>query len=57
MINWGTEKTLVIPPNKWTYFKFPIATNYGGVQKVYDLIFQIHEGGKTIYFDNIMIVP
>ncbi len=57
MINWGSEKTLVIPPNKWTYFKFPIATNYGGVQKVNDLIFQIYEGGKTIYFDNIMIVP
>ncbi len=57
MINWGTEKTLTIAPNKWQYFKFPIATTYPGVSKIHDLIFQIHNEGKTLYFDNIVIVP
>ncbi|MBY0536142.1 MAG: IPT/TIG domain-containing protein [Chitinophagaceae bacterium] len=53
-INWGNQKVITIPANKWTYFKFDLVTNYPGVTSVNNVTFQIFEDGKTVYFDNIM---
>lgn len=54
LINWGNQKVITIPANKWTYFRYELATAYPGVNDVNNVTFQIQEAGKTIYFDNIM---
>lgn len=53
-LNWGNQKVITVPANKWTYFKYELATNYPGVTSVNNVTFQIVEAGKTVYFDNIM---
>lgn len=53
-LNWGNQKVVTIPANKWTYFRYELATNYPGVNSVNNVTFQIVEGGKTLLFDNIM---
>lgn len=53
-LNWGNQKVVTIPANKWTYFRYELATNYPGVTSVNNVTFQIVEGGKTLLFDNIM---
>jgi hypothetical protein len=55
-LNWGNQKTVTIPANKWTYFRYELAIAYPGVTAVDNVTFQIVEAGKTIYFDNIMFV-
>jgi hypothetical protein len=55
-LNWGNQKIITIPANKWTYFRYELATAYPGVTNVDNVTFQIHDAGKTIYFDNIMFV-
>lgn len=55
-INWSRTKTYTIPANKWTYFKEPIAGFLSGINNITDFVFQIHDAGKTIYFDNIILV-
>ncbi len=53
-LNWGNQKVITIPANKWTYFRYELATNYPGVTSVNNVTFQIFDAGKTVYFDNIM---
>jgi IPT/TIG domain len=53
-INWGNQKVFTVPANKWTYFKYNLATEFPGVTNVDNVTFQMHNEGKTIYFDNIM---
>lgn len=53
-LNWGNQKVITIPANKWTYFRYELATNYPGVTSVNNVTFQIVDAGKTVYFDNIM---
>lgn len=48
------SKVITVPANKWTYFKFEIGTLIPGVNSVSVIVFQIHDAGKTIYYDNIM---
>lgn len=55
-LNWGNQKVITIPANKWTYFRYDLATAYPGVTNVDNVTFQIHDEGKTVYFDNIMFV-
>lgn len=55
--NWALtspEKTLTIPAGKWTYFKEEIATLIPNINSISVILFQIHDEGKTLYFDNIM---
>ncbi|HRO44295.1 IPT/TIG domain-containing protein [Agriterribacter sp.] len=57
--NWSLsspEKTLTIPAGKWTYFKEEIATLMPGINSISVILFQIHDEGKTLYFDNIMFI-
>ena len=54
-LNWGNQKVITVPANKWTYFRYEIATQYPGIgSTVNNVTFQIFESGKTLYFDNIM---
>lgn len=53
-LNWGNQKVITVPANKWTYFRYELAVDYPGVADVNNVTFQIFESGKTIYFDNIM---
>lgn len=53
-LNWGNQKVITVPANKWTYFRYELATNYAGVNTVNNVTFQIFDNGKTLYFDNIM---
>lgn len=53
-LNWGNQKVITVPANKWTYFKYELLTNYPGVADVNNVTFQIFDAGKTLYFDNIM---
>lgn len=53
-LNWGNQKVITVPANKWTYFRYELATAYPGVTSVNNVTFQIVESGKTFYFDNIM---
>ncbi len=53
-LNWGNQKVVTIPANKWTYFRYELVTNYPGVNSVNNVTFQIVEAGKTLLFDNIM---
>lgn len=53
-LNWGNQKVITVPANKWTYFRYELATAYPGVNSVNNVTFQIVEAGKTVYFDNIM---
>lgn len=53
-LNWSNVKVITIPANKWTYFKYELATNYAGINPVNNVTFQIFDAGKTIYFDNII---
>ncbi|MBL7707906.1 MAG: IPT/TIG domain-containing protein [Chitinophagaceae bacterium] len=53
-LNWGNQKVITVPANKWTYFRYELATNYPGVTSVNNVTFQIVDAGKTVYFDNIM---
>jgi hypothetical protein len=55
-INWNNQKVITVPANKWTYFRYELATQFPGVTSVDNVTFQIFEGGKTLYFDNIMFV-
>ncbi|MGC4102822.1 IPT/TIG domain-containing protein [Ferruginibacter sp.] len=55
-LNWANTKTITIPANKWTYFKYNLATDFPGTTSVNTVVFQINDAGKTIYFDNIMFV-
>jgi len=55
-INWGNLKVITVPAEKWTYFKFELATNYPGVTSVNNVTFQMFDEGHTLYFDNIMFV-
>ncbi len=55
-LNWGNQKVITVPANKWTYFKYELATAYPGVTSVNNVTFQIFDAGKTLYFDNIMFV-
>jgi hypothetical protein len=55
-LNWNNTKTITIPANKWTYFKYTLATDFPGTTSVNTVVFQINDAGKTIYFDNIMFV-
>ncbi|NBA74160.1 cell shape determination protein CcmA [Emticicia sp. ODNR4P] len=54
-VNWATDKVVTIPANVWTYFKIP-ATGFLTMPVINDFVFQIHDDGKTIYFDNILLV-
>ncbi|MBC7946769.1 MAG: IPT/TIG domain-containing protein [Chitinophagaceae bacterium] len=53
-LNWGNQKVITVPANKWTYFRYELAINYPGVTSINNVTFQIQEAGKTLYFDNIM---
>ena len=53
-LNWGNQKVITVPANKWTYFRYELAVDYPGVADVNNVTFQIFESGKTIYSDNIM---
>ena len=53
-LNWGNQKVITIPANKWTYFKYELAIAYPGVTSVNNVTFQIFDDGKTFYFDDIM---
>ena len=55
-LNWNNQKVVTIPANKWTYFKYTLATDFPGTNAVDNVTFQIQGDGKTIYFDNIMFV-
>lgn len=55
-LNWTGEKTITIPANKWTYFRFELATGWPGLVDIDNVTFQIYDEGKTIYFDNIMFI-
>jgi hypothetical protein len=55
--NWDGKrfkKEITIPAGKWTYFKYDIGELIPGVKSISVIVFQIHEDGKTIYYDNIM---
>jgi hypothetical protein len=55
LINWGNQKVVTIPANKWTYFRYDLTTAYPGLSNdVNNVTFQIQEAGKTLLFDNIM---
>jgi hypothetical protein len=53
-----TANTMVItvPAGKWTYFREDMSTFLPGVNSISLILFQIHDSGKTIYYDNIMFV-
>jgi hypothetical protein len=53
-INWNNQKVFTIPANKWTYFRYELATDFPGTTNVDNVTFQIHNEGKTVLFDNIM---
>lgn len=55
-LNWGNQKVITVPANKWTYFKYTLATDFPGVTNVDNVTFQIQGDGKTILFDNIIFV-
>ncbi len=55
LLNWGNQKVITIPANKWSYFRYELATGYPGLgNSVNNVTFQIQEAGKTLLFDNIM---
>lgn len=55
---WSTDnaEVITVPANKWTYFRKEISSFMPGVSSVSVIVFQIHDAGKTLYFDNIMFV-
>jgi len=55
-LNWGNVKVITIPANKWTYFRYELATDYPGVTDINNVTFQMFDAGKTVYFDNIMFI-
>jgi len=55
-LNWNNTKTITVPANKWTYFKYTLATDFPGTTSVNTVVFQINDAGKTIYLDNVMFV-
>lgn len=55
-LNWNNQKVITVPANKWTYFRYELATNYAGINPVNNVTFQIHDAGKTLYFDNIVFI-
>lgn len=55
-LNWGNQKVITVPANKWTYFRYELVNNYPGVNTVNNVTFQIFEAGKTLYFDNIVFI-
>lgn len=55
-LNWQNQKVFTVPANKWTYFKYTLATDFPGTTVVDNVTFQIQGEGKTIYFDNILFV-
>ena len=55
LLNWGNQKVITIPANKWSYFRYELATGYPGLgNSVNNVTFQVQEAGKTLLFDNIM---
>jgi hypothetical protein len=55
-LNWNNTKTITVPANKWTYFKYTLATDFPGTTSVGTVVYQINGSGKTIYLDNVMFV-
>ncbi|MFT3825428.1 MAG: IPT/TIG domain-containing protein [Chitinophagaceae bacterium] len=55
-VNWGPTKTFTITAGIWTYYKIPIDGFLTGITKINDFVLQIHDDGKTIYYDNILLV-
>ena len=56
-INWvGNPRVITVPANKWTYFRYTLATDFPTITAVDNVTFQMFDNGKTIYFDNIMFV-
>ena len=56
--NGGSQKTVTLPANVWTYFKMPIQGHMNGVM-LERLNFQAvgpNGSNQTIYFDNILLV-
>lgn len=47
---------ITVPANKWTYFKFETATFVPNLKNLNEILFQINESGKTLYYDNIMFI-
>lgn len=47
---------ITVPPGKWTYFKLECSSFMPNVASVTEIVFQIHEAGKTIYYDNILFI-
>jgi len=56
--NWSTDnsKVITVPAGKWTYFREDMSTFAPGVTSISVIVFQIHDAGKTIYFDNIIFI-
>lgn len=56
--NGAKSKTVevTVPANKWTNFKLEGTALFPEVSSITEVVFQIHEDGKTIYFDNIMFI-
>jgi len=56
--NWTTDnmKEITVPANKWTYFQLELGSFIPNVSSVSVIVFQIHDAGKTIYYDNIMFI-
>lgn len=47
---------ITVPANKWTYFKLETGAFIPNVSSISVIVFQIHDQGKTIYYDNIMFI-
>ncbi len=55
-INWGPSRTFTIPAGVWTYYRVTIEGFLTGITQINDFVLQIHDDGKTIYYDNILLV-
>jgi hypothetical protein len=57
-LNWNGQTVFTVPANKWTYFRYELATNSGWVNiaNVDNVTFQMQNDGKTVLFDNIMFI-
>jgi hypothetical protein len=56
--NGGSQKTVTLPANKWSYFKMPIQGHMDGVMLERLNLQAVGPNGanQTIYFDNILLV-
>lgn len=57
-LSWnGGATSITAPANKWTYFRYELATSqWSGLSVVDNVTFQIKGAGKTVLFDNIVFV-